>query len=558
MSTAIELGRSSADRATIDLGRRRWLVLGVMALASAMVMVSNTVLNTALPAMARDLEAGTSTLLWIVNGYTLILAGLLLAAGTAGDRFGRRRFLALGLLIFGAGSAGAALSSDANLLIGMRGVQGAGAALIFPATLSIITNVFARRERALAIGIWAASTGLGIAVGPLVGGALVDEFSWPAVFWMLVPACGALLVGLLVVPDSRDRRRRRLDVPGAVLATLGLLALVYGIIEGESAGWTSAEILIAFAAGVGFLVAFIAAEARSNDPMLPLHFFRQRDFNGGVFTIFFVAFALMVVLFFLVLFLQVVQGKSAFAAGLQMLPMAGMMIVGAPISGLLVGKVGPKLLIVLAMVVMFAGVVWLTRLDVDSSYLDVVIGLLAFGFGGGMAMAPMTDTVMAAVPVDDAGIGSAINDVMRELGAALGIAVTGTVVASLYATQVTADLTGVVPPEIVASVADGIALAAVVAQQLKPGLGLSVQDAAGAAFVDAFTTGFWISAGFMAAAAILAIFLIPLRMRTTQATALDPTAPLPVGARYAPQKRAQLDPAPARAPVPAPAIGGAD
>ena len=556
MSIAIDLGRTGADRATIDLGRRRWLVLGVMALASVMVMVSNTVLNTALPAMARDLEAGTSTLLWIVNGYTLILAGLLLAAGTAGDRFGRRRFLALGLLIFGAGSAGAALSSDANLLIGMRGVQGAGAALIFPATLSIITNVFARQERALAIGIWAASTGLGIAVGPLVGGALVHEFSWPAVFWMLVPACGALLVGLLIVPDSRDRRRRRLDAPGAVLATLGLLALVYGIIEGESAGWTSAEILIAFAAGVGFLAAFIVAEARSNDPMLPLHFFRQRDFNGGVFTIFFVAFALMMVLFFLVLFLQVVQGKSAFAAGLQMLPMAGMMIVGAPISGLLVGKVGPKLLIVLAMVVMFAGVVWLTRLDVDSSYLDVVIGLLAFGFGGGMAMAPMTDTVMAAVPVDDAGIGSAINDVMRELGAALGIAVTGTVVASLYASQVTADLTGVVPPEIVASVADGIAVAAVVAQQLEPGLGLIVQDAVGAAFVDAFTTGFWISAGFMAAAAVLAILLIPLHMRTTQATALDPTAPLPVGARYAPQKRALLDPAPARAPTPA--LGGAD
>ena len=434
----------------------------------------------------------------------------------------------------------------------MRGVQGAGAALIFPATLSIITNVFARQERALAIGIWAASTGLGIAVGPLVGGALVDKFSWPAVFRMLVPACGALLAGLLIVPDSRARRRRSLDAPGAVLATLGLLALVSAIIEGESAGWTSAEILIAFAAGIGFLAAFIVAEARSDDPMLPLHFFRQRDFNGGVFTIFFVAFALMVVLFFLVLFLQVVLGKSAFDAGLQILPKAGMLMVAAPISGVLVGKVGPKLLIVLAMVVMFAGVVWLTRLDVDSSYLEVVIGLLAFGFGGGMAMAPMTDTVMAAVPVDDAGIGSAINDVMRELGAALGIAVTGTVVASLYASQVTADLTGVVPPEIVVSVADGVAVAAVVAQQLEPGLGLSVQDAAGAAFGDAFTTGFWFSAGVMAAAAVLAILLIPLRMRTTQATALDPVTPAPVGARYAPQKHAALEPAPS------PAIGGAD
>jgi EmrB/QacA subfamily drug resistance transporter len=500
------------------LGNRRWAVLAVLSLASLMVMTSNTLLNTALPAMARDFEATSSTLQWIVNGYTLVLAGLLLAGGTIGDLYGRRRWLAIGIVIFGAGAAGGALSQNAEQVIVARGVQGVGAALIFPATLSIITNVFERHERSKAIGIWAGTTALGFGMGPVLGGALVDEFSWPAVFWMLVPISAVGLAALMIVPESRDPRGRKLDLPGALLATAALMVLVYGIIEGESLGWTSTEIVALFTVAAVLFVAFALVEWRAREPMLPLRFFKQRDFDGGVFSIFLVFFALMVIMFFLVQYLQIVQGRSAFNAGLQVLPMAGMMMVGAPISGILIRRTGPKFLIVLAMIVTFGGVVWLTRLDVDSSYSVVLYGLLAFGFGGGMAMAPMTDTVMAAVPVDDAGVGSAINDVMRELGAALGIAITGTVVAGLYADEVIASLSGLAPPEIVSGAADGIGIAAVISQQAGPVLGEIVREASNAAFVSAFTDGFWISAGFMLAAGVAALFLVPNRMREEQAT----------------------------------------
>ncbi len=521
------------------LGNRRWAVLAVLSLASLMVMTSNTLLNTALPAMARDFEASSSTLQWIVNGYTLVLAGLLLAGGTIGDLYGRRRLLAIGVVIFGAGAAGGALAPNAETVIGMRGLQGAGAALIFPATLSIITNVFERHERSKAIGIWAGMTGLGFGLGPLLGGALVDEFSWPAVFWMLVPISIVGLAALTIVPESRDPRGRKLDWRGVLLAMAALMLLVYGLIEGESAGWTSTGIVAVLAVAAVLFLIFALVEWRVREPMLPLRFFKQRDFNGGVFTIFLVFFALMVIMFFLVQYLQIVQGHSAFETGLQVLPMAGMMMVGAPISGMLVRRTGPKFLIMLAMIVTFGGVLWLTQLEVGSSYTDVLYGLLAFGFGGGMAMAPMTDTVMAAVPVDDAGVGSAINDVMRELGAALGIAITGTVVAGLYSDGVIASLSGVAPPEIVAGAAEGIGIASVIAQQAGPGLGDLVREASNAAFVASFTDGFWISAVFMAAAGLAALVLVPSRMRVEQATH-EGVADAAFGTDYAPRPASGL------------------
>ena len=495
----------------------RWWVLAVMSLTTFMVFLDNTVVNTALPSIARDLNASTATLQWVIDGYTLVLAGLLLVGGTMGDRFGRRRFLTIGMVIFGLGAVGGALAGDANTLIAMRGVQGTGAALVLPATLSIVTDVFPRNERAKAIGIWTGVGALAIAVGPVVGGFLVDQLNWNAVFWMHIPVVALALLGLRIVPESRDSRLRGLDLPGAVLATGGLIAVVYAIIQGNESGWTSPEIVVAFLGGAALLAAFAAVQTRSANPMLPLRFFRQRDFNGAVLVIGLIFFAMMVTFFFLTQFFQIVQGKSAFTAGLYLLPTAGMMMVGAPLSGLLEKRVGPRILVVAAGIAVVFGLVWLSAVDASSSFTYIAIGLAAFGFGGGMALAPLTDTVMAAVPVNDAGIGSAVNDVSRELGAALGIAIVGSFVGSIYRGNVEDRLDGVVDPEIVQTTSEGIGVAVVAAQSLPADIAATVVGAANDAFVDAFTTGLLISAGFMAAATLAAVVLLPNRMRETQA-----------------------------------------
>ena len=501
---------------------RRWWVLLVVSLATLMIFMDNTVVNTALPSIARDLNASTSTLQWVVDGYTLILSGLLLLGGTIGDRFGRRRWLAIGMVVFGAASAGAALATTSETLILMRGLQGTGAALVLPATLSIITDMFPREERAKAIGVGAGVGAMGLAIGPAVGGYLVDELSWSAVFWMHLPVVAAVLLGLRIVPESKDSRLLKLDIPGAVLATGGLLALVYALIQGSEAGWTSPGIVLAFVAGVVLLGGFGWVELHTKAPMLPLRFFKQRDFTGAVVIIGLVFFALMVTFFFLTQYFQLVQGKSAFTAGLYILPMAGMMMVGAPLSGILSRSLGPKVLVTAAVGAVAVGLAWLTQVDPDTGYVYIAVGLMTFGFGGGMGLAPLTDTVMAAVPVNDAGIGSAVNDVSRELGGTLGIAITGSIVSGIYSSNVESSLAeavdaGVVDAAVLETTSEGIGVTAVLVESLPLEVATIVTDAANVAFVDAFTTGLWVSAGFMAAAVVVALTMLPRRMRATQA-----------------------------------------
>ena len=344
------------------------------------------------------------------------------------------------------------------------------------------------------------------------------------------------------------RVQNGLDLPGAVLATGGLLAVVYAIIQGNEAGWTSPEIVIAFGAGIAMLAAFAFVELRARAPMLPLRFFRQRDFNGAVLVIGLIFFAIIVTFFFLTQFFQIVQGKSAFTAGLYLLPTAGMMMVGAPISGLLQKSVGPKILVTVAGVAVTFGLLWLSGVDQSTGYGVIAIGLMSFGFGGGMALAPLTDTVMAAVPTNDAGIGSAVNDVSRELGAALGIAIVGSLVSSLvsslYSANVQDSLSGVVDPEIVETASEGIGVAAVAAGSLPADIAATVVAATNTAFVDAFTTGLVISAGFMAAATLAALLLLPRRMRETQAQDDAERAPAATAAA----------PAGGSLPMPAPAL----
>lgn len=497
---------------------RRWLVLAVMSVGTLIVFIDNTVVNTALPAISIDLGASLSTLQWVVDGYVLILAGMLLLGGSLGDRFGRKRWMIIGLITFGAGSVGAALATTAGELVVFRGVQGLGAALVLPATLSIITNVFPRGERAKAIGIWTAVGGLGIGIGPVLGGWLVDNIGWSAVFWLHLPVLAIALFGMLVVPESRDDRDLPLDIPGAMLGTTGLVALVYGIIQGPAAGWTSPEILGAFGLATVLLVAFALVEIRSEAPMLPLHFFKQKDFTGAVLTLGLIIFGMLVTFFFLTQYFQIVQGRSAFEAGLLIIPASVGMMLGAPISGVLVKRIGPRNLVLAMAAAMITGVMLLTGVEIDSSTLAAIVPLGIFGFGAGLGMPALTDTVMAAVPEADAGIGSAVNDVSRELGGALGIATIGSFVSSFYRSNIDQTLTGTLPDEIVELAGEGIGVATVVAASLPEDVAAVVIDTANQAFMDAMTTGFYISAGVLLSAVVIAFTLIPMRMRTEQAS----------------------------------------
>jgi EmrB/QacA subfamily drug resistance transporter len=495
-----------------------------MSVGTLIIFLDNTVVNTALPSISVDLEASTSTLQWVIDSYVLILAGLLLLGGSIGDRFGRRRWMIVGLVIFGAGAVGGAVAGSATELILARGVQGLGAALVLPATLSIITNVFPRGERAKAIAVWTAVGALGIGVGPALGGYLVDEAGWASVFWMHVPVVAIALAGMANVPESRDQRDLGLDVPGAVFGTGGLVALVYAIIQGAESGWTSPEILGSFGLAAVLLVTFARVELRSDHPMLPLRFFRQKDFTGAVLAIGLILFGMLVTFFFLTQYFQIVQGRSALEAGLLIIPTSVAMMFAAPLSGSLMNKIGPRYLVLAMAGAMVAGVLMLTSLEVGSSALAAIVPLTVFGFGAGLGMPALTDTVMAAVPEADAGIGSAVNDVSRELGGALGIATIGTVVSSVYRSNVDDALAGV-PAEIAELAGESVGVAAITAQQLPGELGADVLAAANTAFVDAMTTGFQISAAILLAAVVIAFTLIPRRMRTTQAQVDGPNVP---------------------------------
>jgi EmrB/QacA subfamily drug resistance transporter len=515
MSTTLEVGPK------VTSSRRRWLVLAVMSVGTLIVFIDNSVVNTALPAISVDLSASTSTLQWVINSYVLVLAGLLLLGGSLGDRFGRKRWMTVGLIIFGAASVGAALSTTATALVVFRGVQGLGAAFVLPATLSIITNVFPRGERAKAIGIWTAVGALGIGIGPVLGGWLVDNIGWSSVFWLHIPILTVALVGMMIVPESRDERNLGLDIPGAVLGTSGLVALVYGIIQGPELGWTSAEIISAFALAVILLTAFAFVEAKSTAPMLPLKFFRQKDFTGAVVMLGLILFAMLVTFFFLTQFFQIVQGRSAFQAGLLIIPASVGMMMGAPLSGVLVKKIGPRYLVLAMAGAMIAGVLLLTGIDIESSALSVMIPLGIFGFGAGLGFPALTDTVMAAVPEADAGIGSAVNDVSRELGGALGVATIGSVVSTLYRSNVNDALASRLPDEVVELAGEGIGVASISAANLPEDLGATLVSAANQAFIDAMSTGFRISAALLLTSVVIAFTLIPRHMRTEQAT-LEP------------------------------------
>jgi EmrB/QacA subfamily drug resistance transporter len=415
--------------------RRRWLALSVLCMSLLAIVVDNTIVNVALPTLARDLGADLSELQWVVDAYTLVFAGLLLLAGALGDRFGRRRMLLCGLVLFGAASAWSAYAGGVDGLILARAVMGAGAALIMPATLSLVIGVFTDpRERATAIGLWAATAGLGVALGPVVGGLLLDRFWWGSIFIVNVPLTAiAVVAGLRLLPESRDPVARRIDWTGAGLSGAGLVALVWAVIEAPSKGWTSVPVLAAIVLAAIALVGFVVWQRRVAEPLLDVRLFRDARFSAASGTVMVLFFALFGFLFLSTQYLQFVLGYSPSAAGVRILPYAGAMIVCAPLSSMLVTRFGTKGVATTGMALFATGLAVASTVETSTGYGRLAVALVLMGAGMGLAGAPATESIMGSLPPARANIGAAVNDTTRELGGALGVAVVGSIVASLGA-----------------------------------------------------------------------------------------------------------------------------
>ncbi|MDX6423941.1 MAG: hypothetical protein QOI67_1412, partial [Gaiellaceae bacterium] len=410
---------------------RKWWTLGAVGFGLFMIMLDNTVVNVALPSIQRDLGAQISELEWIVSAYALTFAALMLTGGKLADMLGRRSIFVAGLAIFAGASLACALAPSASFLIGARVVQGAGAALMNPATLSIISATFPPRERGTAIGIWAGVSAIALAIGPLVGGLLTEHVGWSSIFYVNVPiGAVAIVASLLLIEESKDTsERQRLDLPGLLTSGIGLFALTYGLIGADLHGWTSTRILGAFALAAVALVAFVVLELRQDLPMLDLGLFRNSTFLGANVVVLLVTFAMFGVLFFFSLYLQNVLGYSAVRAGLAFLPMTVLIVFIAPLAGRLSDRIGSRWLLTTGMVVVAMQLLYLSRIGVGSSYLSIAPGIVLGGIGMSLVMSPATAAALSGVSVDKAGVGSAVVNTSRQLGGSLGIALLGAIVA---------------------------------------------------------------------------------------------------------------------------------
>jgi EmrB/QacA subfamily drug resistance transporter len=492
---------------------RRWAALVVVCLAALIINVDNTILNVALPTLVRDLHATSSELQWIVDSYAMVFAGLLFVGGSLADRFGRKRFFLIGLTVFAAGSVGAAFSGSVHLLIACRALMGAGAALTIPASLSIINDVFRDPgERARAIGAWAGTAGLGIAIGPIAGGLLLSRFWWGSIFLVNVPIVLIGLVGAAaLVPDSKNPDVHRPDPVGAVLSIAGLGLLLWAIIEGPTQGWTSGIVVGAGSASLVALGGFVAWESHSTHPMLKLEFFRDRRFSTALAAESLGVFGLMGALFLSTQFLQFDLGLSPLQAGVRILPIAAMVIVSAALSPVLARLIGTKFTVA-AGLTSIAGGLWqvsaVSRLE--TTYGDIILGLLLIGFGAGLMLPTATNSVIGSVPRGDSGIGSATNTVALQVGGALGVAVVGSVMLTRYQDHMTAVLSGQhVPAPVAHTILGSLGGALAVAASVGGATGALLARAARTAFMSGNGVSLAVGAIVALGGAVLVLVALP-------------------------------------------------
>ncbi|MFK4224424.1 MFS transporter [Streptomyces sp. NPDC019890] len=434
---------TTAEHRTAPTGRhpQRWLILGVICLAQLTVLLDNTVLSVAIPSLTRELDASTADIQWMINAYSLVQSGLLLTAGNAADRYGRRKMLICGLALFGLGSLAAGLAQSAPQLIAARAGMGVGGALLMTTTLAVVVQIFDDAERVKAIGLWSTVNSLGFAAGPLIGGVMLDRFWWGAIFLVNIPVAAiGLFAVVALVPESKNPRGDRPDLLGALLSTIGMTGVVYAIISGPEHGWTSTEVLVPAAVGALVLGGFVLWELRIPYPMLDMHFFRNQRFIGAVAGAILVAFGMGGSLFLLTQHLQFVLGYGPLDAGLRTAPLA-LTVVALNLSGVgarLVPKLGTPGTIAVGMTLVAAGLAAIAVLGGRHGYGGMLLGLVVMGAGVALSMPAMANAIMSAIPPEKAGVGAGVNGTLAEFGNGLGVAVLGAVLNSRFAALVPA------------------------------------------------------------------------------------------------------------------------
>jgi EmrB/QacA subfamily drug resistance transporter len=458
---AVNIDHSGGPPVPTLTSRRRYLALATVCLAAFAINLDTTIVNVALPDLGRQLRATTRDLQWIVDGYNLAFAALVLTAGSLGDRFGRRPALLVGLGGFALASGiGAAMQSAGGLVV-MRFVMGAFAAVIFPTTLSVITNAFPdRRERAKAVGIWGAVTGLGVAVGPITGGLLLAHFTWPSVFLALVPvSVVALLATLRWVPESSDPSQARLDPAGLVLSSAAIGTLVYTIIEAPGRGWSAPLTLAGFIAAAVLVAVFVMVERRQAQPMIDMSLFRRPAFSAASGAVTVAFFALFGFIFLVTQFFQFIRGYGALSTGARILPVAVTIALGSVLGVAAAGRIGTRIVVMTGLLLLGSSFAWISVSPIDMPYVQIVGQMVLMGLGLGLTTAPATESILSVLPPAKAGVGSAVNDATREAGGTLGVAVLGSIFTSLYASHLAGTSFARLPHSVVDTAQNSIATA---------------------------------------------------------------------------------------------------
>ena len=523
--------------------------LAVICLSVFVISVDATIVNVALPTLSRQLDADTAQLQWIVDAYTLVIAGMLLSAGSLSDRYGRRGWLSAGLALFAITSAVAAQVHSADALIAARAAMGVGAAVIFPTTLALITNIFTDPvPRAKAIGVWAAMTGVGVAAGPITGGWLLEHFFWGSIFLVNVPVAAVAIVGgILFVPTSRDPATPPLDIGGLILSAIGVTALVYTVIEAPNWGWSSARTAVGFGVAVAVLAGFAVWERRvghsphrgrhaarrqadhhhpqhgrgprqvsQRAPMLDVSVFANRRFSGGSLAVTAGFLTLFGFIFVITQYFQVIKNYSAFETGVRMLPVAVSIAVASVLGPRLVERIGTTAVVAAGLAIFAAGLGWASTIDAATPYIQIAMQMVLLGGGLGLTTAPATESIMGSLSADKAGVGSAVNDTTRELGGTLGVAIVGSVFASVYSGRIgSASALAALPGDVRSTMEHSMAAAYKVIGQLPAARAAGVRDAVNHGFLHGMQVGALFCAAIALGAAVVVAGLLPARARQT-------------------------------------------
>ena len=496
--------------------RSKPMILASLLVAAFLVSLETTMVNVALPVLVRELHASTNQLQWVVDAYNLVFAALLLIAGSLSDRLGRKGMLLAGLAVFGSASVVGGLATSPGELVAARMVMGLGAAMTFPATLSLLSNVFTGRdERAMAIGLWGAATGVAIAVGPIAGGFLLEHYSWGSIFFAMGPVA-AIGIGLvaLSVPTSRDPDAQAVDIPGFLLSTGFMALLVYTIIEAPTYGWGAGRTIAGLVGGVVLLGAFVLAESRTDHPMLDVRIFSNLRFSAASGSVTIVLFTLFGFIFLIIQYMQVIRGWSPLSAGVHILPVAMAVAVGSVVGTPLAVKVGTKVIVSTGLASMSAFYIWTAlTLTPTTSYGLIAAQMVVLGLGMGLAQSPATDSIMGAVSLGKSGVGSAVNDSTRLLGGTLGVAVIGSVYASIYASRLARHLPPTLATRYAATAHQSVGAALAVAARASalghPALGAALHQAATNAFITGLNAGCYVAGGVAALGVVLAVVFMP-------------------------------------------------